>query len=223
MQQITKDGQTIDVQALKSVLLQRKITKDHFRLPYTKEQAYDLMRAAYMAEVEFRHREYKEDEHVVANLRSVASYLTDEGSRFGIMLCGVCGNGKTTMLYAFQNMLNYLIDRNIFDKEKVGIRIIDAKEILSLGKDDKEFSRIRADKMIGIEDLGKEQTGVMDYGNLINPVIDLLEYRYNQQLFTFITTNLTPKDIRKKYGNRIADRFNEMLHVVIFGGKTYRS
>lgn len=223
MQQITKDGQTIDVQALKSVLLQRKITKDHFRLPYTKEQAYDLMRAAYMAEVEFRHREYKEDEHVVANLRSVASYLTDEGSRFGIMLCGVCGNGKTTMLYAFQNMLNYLIDRNIFDKEKVGIRIIDAKEILSLGKDDREFSRIRADKMIGIEDLGKEQTGVMDYGNLINPVIDLLEYRYNQQLFTFITTNLTPKDIRKKYGNRIADRFNEMLHVVIFGGKTYRS
>lgn len=205
------------------MLLQRKITKDHFRLPYTKEQAYDLMRAAYMAEVEFRHREYKEDEHVVANLRSVASYLTDEGSRFGIMLCGVCGNGKTTMLYAFQNMLNYLIDRNIFDKEKVGIRIIDAKEILSLGKDDKEFSRIRADKMIGIEDLGKEQTGVMDYGNLINPVIDLLEYRYNQQLFTFITTNLTPKDIRKKYGNRIADRFNEMLHVVIFGGKTYRS
>lgn len=205
------------------MLLQRKITKDHFRLPYTKEQAYDLMRAAYMAEVEFRHREYKEDEHVVANLRSVASYLTDEGSRFGIMLCGVCGNGKTTMLYAFQNMLNYLIDRNIFDKEKVGIRIIDAKEILSLGKDDREFSRIRADKMIGIEDLGKEQTGVMDYGNLINPVIDLLEYRYNQQLFTFITTNLTPKDIRKKYGNRIADRFNEMLHVVIFGGKTYRS
>ncbi len=181
------------------------------------------MRAAYMAEVEFRHKEYKEDEHVVANLRSVADYLTDDGSRFGIMLCGVCGNGKTTMLYAFQNVLNYLIERNLLENTKVGIRIIDAKEILSLGKDDKEFSRIRADEMIGIEDLGKEQTGVMDYGNLLNPVIDLLEYRYNQQLFTFITTNLTPKDIRKKYGNRIADRFNEMLHVVIFGGKTYRS
>ena len=223
MQQITKDGQTIDVQALKSVLLQRKIIREHFRLPYTKEQAYDLMRAAYMAEVEFRHKEYKEDEHVVANLRSVADYLTDDGSRFGIMLCGVCGNGKTTMLYAFQNVLNYLIERNLLENTKVGIRIIDAKEILSLGKDDKEFSRIRADEMIGIEDLGKEQTGVMDYGNLLNPVIDLLEYRYNQQLFTFITTNLTPKDIRKKYGNRIADRFNEMLHVVIFGGKTYRS
>ena len=205
------------------MLLQRKIIREHFRLPYTKEQAYDLMRAAYMAEVEFRHKEYKEDEHVVANLRSVADYLTDDGSRFGIMLCGVCGNGKTTMLYAFQNVLNYLIERNLLENTKVGIRIIDAKEILSLGKDDKEFSRIRADEMIGIEDLGKEQTGVMDYGNLLNPVIDLLEYRYNQQLFTFITTNLTPKDIRKKYGNRIADRFNEMLHVVIFGGKTYRS
>ena len=223
MQQITKDGQTIDVQALKSVLLQQKITREHFRLPYTKDQAYDLMRAAYMAEVEFRRKVYREDEHVISNLKKVADYLTDDGSRFGIMLCGVCGNGKTTMLYAFQNVLNYLVNHNVLNKEKAGIRIIDAKEILNLGKDDKEFNRIRADKMIGIEDLGKEQTGVMDYGNLINPVIDLLEYRYNQQLFTFITTNLTPKDIRKKYGNRIADRFNEMLHVVIFGGKTYRS
>lgn len=176
-----------------------------------------------MAEVEFRHRQFKEDEYVIANLKSVSEYLTGDSSKFGIMLCGVCGNGKTTMLYAFQNALNFLVDRNVFAGKDVGIRIIDAKEILNITRDNRELNRIRNYGMIGIEDLGKEQTGVMDYGNLINPVIDLIEYRYNNQLFTFITTNLVPKDIRKKYGSRIADRFNEMLHVVIFGNSSYRN
>ena len=41
-------------------------------------------------------------------------------------------------------------------------------------------------------------------------------------LFTFITTNLTKSQIREKYGNRIADRFNEMLEVIIFKNETYR-
>ena len=50
----------------------------------------------------------------------------------------------------------------------------------------------------------------------------MLEYRYNSQLFTFITTNLTKSQIREKYGNRIADRFNEMLEVIIFKNETYR-
>lgn len=76
--------------------------------------------------------------------------------------------------------------------------------------------------MLGIEDMGREATEVIDFGNVLNPVIDLLEYRYNQQLFTFITTNLKADEVRKKYGDRIADRFNEMLEVIIFGNTTYR-
>lgn len=53
-------------------------------------------------------------------------------------------------------------------------------------------------------------------------MVELLEYRYNNQLFTAITTNLTPKEVREKYGNRIADRFNEMMQVIIFDNDTYR-
>ena len=76
--------------------------------------------------------------------------------------------------------------------------------------------------MIGLEDIGREATEVMDYGNLISPIIEMIEYRYDHQLFTFITTNLTPKQLREKYGSRIADRFNEMLEVIIFTNETYR-
>ena len=76
--------------------------------------------------------------------------------------------------------------------------------------------------MIAIEDMGREATEVLDYGNVLNPVIDLIEYRYDNQLFTAITTNLTSKQVSEKYGKRIADRFNEMLEVIVFENATYR-
>ena len=77
-------------------------------------------------------------------------------------------------------------------------------------------------KALGIDDLGTEPAEIVDYGNPIYPVVRLIEHRYESQSFTFITTNLTPSEIRKKYGDRIADRFNEMLHVIVFQDVTYR-
>lgn len=59
-------------------------------------------------------------------------------------------------------------------------------------------------------------------GHVVNPISDLIESRYRDQLFTFITTNLTPREIRQKYGNRVADRFNEMTEPVVFENGTYR-
>ena len=73
-----------------------------------------------------------------------------------------------------------------------------------------------------IDDLGLEPTEVLDFGNAINPVIEIMEHRYRQQLFTFITTNLTPKQIREKYGDRIADRFNEIMKCIVFANPTFR-
>ncbi|WP_278486052.1 hypothetical protein [Hoylesella nanceiensis] len=219
MQTIGKN-QKYNVEVLKELLAKRKITRTRFKLPMTTEQANDLLIAAYQAEVQNRHREYIDDEVTKANIKSVAKCLTADNPKFGIMLCGTCGNGKTTLLLAFQNALNYLSDGRYFDECK-GIRIIDAKDIASLMKGDNTRA-VRETDMLGIEDMGREATDVMDYGNVYSPMIDLLEYRYNKQLFTFITTNLTGKEVRAKYGDRIADRFNEMLEVVIFKNSTYR-
>jgi DNA replication protein DnaC len=57
---------------------------------------------------------------------------------------------------------------------------------------------------------------------VISSVVELLEYLYNNQLFTAITTNLMPKEVREKYGNRIADRCNKMMQIFIFDNDTYR-
>ena len=47
--------------------------------------------------------------------------------------------------------------------------------------------------VLGLDDLGTEQSEVLDYGNVYTPVIDLLTKRYVEQFFTIITTNLTPQ------------------------------
>ena len=217
---IIEKNQRFNVKDLRELLARRKTIRPRFRLPMTTEQANDILTAAYQAEVKFRHGSYIDDEATRKNIKSVAECLTKDNPKFGVMLCGTCGNGKTTLLSAFQNTLNYL-NANGYFVERTGIRIIDAKDVAMLMKGD-NTRVIRDTDMLGIEDIGREPTEVMNYGNVYSPIIDLLEYRYNNQLFTFITTNLTGKQVRAKYGDRIADRFNEMLEVVIFKNPTYR-
>lgn len=180
------------------------------------------MKTAYQAEVEYRRRKFADDAETNKNIESFAKFLTSDVSKFGVLFCGLCGNGKTTLLRAFQNATNYLCSRGMFEDSKVGISIVDAKEVAQYARDLKQFHSLRSRDMLAVEDMGREPTEVLEYGNVLNPVIDLLEYRYNEQLFTLITTNLQPKEIREKYGDRIADRFNEMFDKIIFNNSTYR-
>ena len=76
---------------------------------------------------------------------------------------------------------------------------------------------------LGIDDIGTEPAEVQDYGNFIYPIKELLAMRYDAQLFTVFTTNLEPKEIRQRYGDRIADRLNEMMTKVVYRNPTYRT
>lgn len=186
------------------------------------QNASDILLAAYIGEVEYRKRRYIDDERIRENIHKVAEFLTDNNSKFGMMFCGTCGNGKTTLLYALRSATNYLNDCRHFEDSHTGIRIYDAKDISQIAKNYDNFKEVRKTPIIALEDIGREPAEVLDYGNVLNPIIDLLEFRYNEQLPTFITTNLTAKEIREKYGNRIADRFNEMIEVLIFQNGSYR-
>ena len=214
-------GQTINVEDLKSRLLQVRITREIFNLPYEESQVVDMLIASYMAEVEYRHRKYIESPELIDRITTAARWLINQ-KRFGILLCGVPGNGKTTLMLAIRSLINYLDMKDAYNESMTVFRI-DAREIVRLNKDDfAKFEKIRSKKMLAIDDMGLEPAEVMDYGNILNPVIDLLSYRYDEQLFTIVTTNLKPNEIRQKYGDRIADRFNEMMERIIFYNGSYR-
>lgn len=79
-----------------------------FRLPVNEDKAYELLLAAVIAEVQFRHRKFVYNEFIDGQLRQIAKWLTAGSSKFGMVLCGGCGNGKTTMLKALRNLISRL-------------------------------------------------------------------------------------------------------------------
>ena len=188
---------TIDVEALKKSLLQRRPMKARFKLPMSEDEAYAYLLAAMMAEVEYRHRRFNKNPELENQIAKAARWLTKQ-DRFGILLCGVPGNGKTTLMLAIRSLINYLDMKDAYNESMTVFRI-DAREIARLNKDDfAKFEKIRSKKMLAIDDMGLEPAEVMDYGNILNPVVDLLSYRYDEQLFTIVTTNLKPEEIRQK-------------------------
>ena len=89
-------------------------------------------------------------------------------------------------------MLNALHIPKPYNEDTYGVRIVDAKYIAYLCKNSYEtYRKLTSADMLGIDDLGTEPSEVLDYGNVYTPVIDLLTKRYEEQLFTIITTNLT--------------------------------
>ena len=214
------------VEELTRKIMQRRTISARFRFKMAAQDAFHLLAAHYAFEVKRRHGTPVFDENTLKNLNELARYITQDDPKFGVMMSGTCGNGKTTLLYTLKSAIYELLMRGHFDMERNyinGLVIVDAREITQIAKDLDEYREYRSLELLAIDDLGKEPIEVLDYGNVLNPVIDLLEYRYNRQLFTVVTTNLVPKEIREKYGARIADRFNEMLEVIRFKDISYRT
>ena len=202
---------------MKRELLRQMTTRtDRFSLPLSRQDAFVLLSAAYQAEVEQRYMAFKNDEHTNANISLMAGFLTGGSSKFGIALLGLYGCGKTTILLALQRAINYLNDRGCFRNQNVGMRIIDARCVVTRQKDTREYERIRNERVLAIDDVGREAAQVLDFGNVLSPVADLIEYRYERQLFTLLSTNLTKNELRIRYGARVADRLNEMMECIFF-------
>lgn len=193
----------------------------------SQKYAEDLLLAAYMAEVEYRQTAFVDDSRTRNNIAKVAGYLVNP-KKFGLMLAGTCGNGKTTLMNAIQSATSWLSKNKLFGKDEFGddikmcITIVPAKDIIARCKDFHDMESLKKTPYLGIDDMGTEPIEVMDYGNICNPVIDLIDYRYNRQLTTFVTTNKTPNELRDRYGVRIADRFREMIEQVVFEDGSYR-
>lgn len=210
---------------MKSQLVAWKTSRPRFKWGITTDQAKIMLCAAYQAEIELRGMVYsasRETEEIISN---IASQMTDPKNRkWGILLCGLCGNGKTTMMRAIQSVTKWLKERNLLSIDR-SIRIVDAKELVLIAKDKKDpdnWTLLKQSIAIGIDDLGCEALEILEYGNINEPVKELLEHRYDRQTFTIITTNLTPQQITERYGARIGDRLSEMMNIIVFTENSYR-
>lgn len=170
---------------LASQLNRRPTTKERFRLPFSKTDTILVLLAGVKAEVERRDKTFIMSDALMTQTEQIAEWLTGDHSKFGMMLCGGCGNGKTTFVKAFQQILNKF-EIKVYDdySERYSIRIVNARDLGRLCKEDyDEWRDISYKRMLAIDDFGTKPLEVMDYGNVLYPITDLLTTRYDRHLF----------------------------------------
>ena len=211
----------INVEQLKILLQQRRIFQPRFRLPLDLDDAVELLYAAVVNEVAYRGNTFVPSQPINECIQQAAAWCIDN-RKMGLMLCGLPGNGKTTVMNAICQVFK-LFDFKDVHGETVYIRSVSAVEVAQMAKSNyKAFKNLCNNPFLAIDDFGEEPVEVLEYGNVLSPITDMLSIRYSEQFLTILTTNTAANKIRERYGARIADRFNEMMRVIIFTNPSYR-
>lgn len=215
-----------NVEELTRRLIGQKIIPPRFSIEIPKEDAANGIYSAMRAEVAHRRKKFIFDDQTKTHIEQVARWLTDATGKPGLMLMGLCGNGKTTVMRSLSRLIEYVTEATVGYTKRIVMPVYSAKEIARMcaaaDKERKDFKELFALEMLGIDDLGEEPKEVMSYGMIYTPLIDLICERYNRQLTTVITTNLTKEQLSEKYGIRVYDRFKEMLSTITFTNPSYR-
>lgn len=145
-------------------------------------------------------------------------YITGNSDLFigsldkGIMLQGPIGTGKTILMRGFTGVMGKILDRIFEYYSAFDINKLVVKEGID------KYSR----RPLLIDDLGKEQEIVKDYGTDVRPILELFASRYDNGALTFVTTNYNSETFRKKYGQQTVDRFIETFNFIQLNGKSRR-
>ncbi|MCK5342084.1 MAG: hypothetical protein KAR20_01700 [Candidatus Heimdallarchaeota archaeon] len=128
----------------------------------------------------------------------------------GIILMGSIGNGKTVLMESFIDVFNETSGKvmtNIHSKDI--IRVMSENPVGYFNK-----------RPLFIDDVGKEQGSVKEYGTTIKPMEDLINDRYKNFGLTFATSNYLYSDM--SYSNHTTDRMIQMFNIIILPGNSRR-
>jgi len=180
-----------------------------------------LLYGIYKLEVERRGFNFRPTEETINNIKLASNWLTNRKSRSCLALMGNVGNGKSTLMHAIKRLI-WTLSQEEREGYKHNLEEIRADDLTEIAKNGLEFNKWKRVELLAIDDAGLEPSVIKVWGNEKNPFVDLIYSRYDNQLFTIITTNLNESEFLDKYGIRISDRFAEMFDQIAFNNKSFR-
>lgn len=148
----------------------------------------------------------------------------------GIFFYGNCGTGKSLFfeileeVYKCHNNPAYRI-KTVNTIELTDNIISELSRPNQLASRDMTLYQKYSTGSVHFEDLGAERK-LNHFGNSIEIVSDIIQLRYLKSrrsvCKSFMTSNLSPDQIRKRYGERLHDRFFELFNFVEMEGKSRR-
>ena len=139
----------------------------------------------------------------------------------GLYLGGKVGCGKTVLMQSFCQVLHLV--------SGLTIEMIPADQLY------KHIIKDGINSLIGrplfIDELGREQLEVNDFGNKLRPINELMSLRYETGARTFFTSNFkistlsrgrNEKGELQGYGQYIGERIQEMANMAILPGESRR-
>lgn len=202
--------------------------KGIFKLPIGQAFCQEALSHAFIKSVNDVSIEFISHPGHDALLESVANWLVGQSYKTGLWLCGLGGTGKTTLVSAVQKLVNSLsiLDPVLGSPSHTvyaGLVVVSARKLCHLYVNEYvTFQRYQRTALLAIDDLGAEAEKTRCYGQECDPIGVILGYRYENRLFTIVTTNLPNDEIRTRYGDRTADRVNQMMQVVTMPEKNFR-
>jgi DNA replication protein DnaC len=167
-----------------------------------------------------------------------AAYLKD-GQTPGLLLCGNAGSGKTFLACAIANRIidSAFVSDGTAETLAKGwhkdiyppLRFYGTADLLqrirasyNSGQGEEESNDLtdvcKKTKLLLLDDFGAEK--ITDW--VLEQFYSIIEYRYQNCLHMIVTSNETPGGIKKKFGERIADRIRTCCHVVPLNGDSQR-
>lgn len=130
----------------------------------------------------------------------------------GLIFAGNIGVGKTVLMKAFLKITD--------EYTRKRTTVAHAKELAGLFKKNtiEHYNR----RPMFIDDLGKEEVEIKDFGTTSRPWTDLFALRYDEGARTYATTNFNLADLSKIYGNFIGSRMGELMTLVQIPGESRR-